>query len=140
MVAWEFLCIAGIVFVILEVFTPALFFLNFAVAAFITSALSLYIHGRFTLVLIFFIFSFLSFAFLRPVIMKRKSKETDTGLESKYIGQTTSASEEISADRGVINIYGERWEARSLSGELIHAGSSVKIVKNESLIMYVEKI
>ena len=47
--------------------------------------------------------------------------------------------EEVNKDKGVITIYGERWEARSLDGQSIPAGVDVKIVKNDSLIMFVEK-
>ena len=42
---------------------------------------------------------------------------------------------------GIITLYGERWEARlSESEEEIPENTEVKIVKNDSLIMYVEKI
>ena len=82
--------------------------------------------------------SFLSFTFLRPLILKRMSKETETGVNDKYIGRTAKAEEEISSDKGVISIYGERWEARSEN--VIEKGSNVKIVRNESLVMFVEKV
>ena len=39
-----------------------------------------------------------------------------------------------------ISIYGERWEARSENGATISKGSEVKIVRNESLIMYVVQV
>ena len=140
MVLWEFLVICGIGFVILELFTPSMFFLNFAVAAFVTAILSLFVTKVLTLVLIFFVFSFLSFIFLRPLILKKMSKETETGVNDKYIGKTVRVEEEITSDRGVIAIYGERWEARTLDGSTIEAGSNAKIIKNDSLIMFVEKI
>ena len=138
MVLWEFLVICGIAFVILELFTPGMFFLNFAAASFITAIVSLFTARTITLVLVFFIMSFLSFAFLRPLILKRMSKETETGINDKYIGKTAKAEEEITSDRGVISIYGERWEARSEN--VIEQGCSVKILRNESLIMFVEKV
>ena len=140
MVLWEFLVICGIGFVILELFTPGMFFLNFAAAAFITAFVSLFTARTITLVLVFFIMSFLSFTFLRPLILKRMSKETETGVNDKYIGKTAKAEEEITPDRGVISIYGERWEARSADGSVIEQGSNVEIVRNESLIMFVKKV
>ncbi len=136
---WQILSIIGILFVILEIFTPSMFFLNFALAGFICALISLFYTNVYGLVIIFCLLSFVSFAFLRPVIMKKMSKETDTGINSKYIGKIVKAEEDISDSHGVINIYGERWEARSDNGEFIPKGSDVKIVRNESIIMYVTK-
>ena len=140
MTLWEFLVICGIGFIILELFTPSMFFLNFAVAAFITALISLITSKTISLVLTFFIMSFLSFIFLRPLLLKKMSKETETGVNDKYIGKTAKVEEEVTSDRGVITIYGERWEARTLDGSNIKSGLNAKIIKNESLIMFVEKV
>ena len=140
MTLWEFLVVCGIGFIILELFTPSMFFLNFALAAFITAVVSLFVTKTLTLVLVFFIFSFLSFVFLRPLLLKKMTKETETGVNDKYIGKTVKVEEEVTSDRGVITIYGERWEARTIDGSTIESGANAKIVKNESLIMFVEKV
>ena len=137
---WELLCVVGVGFVILEIFTPSMFFLNFALASFITALASVYIANKFALVLIFFVLSFLSFAFLRPIIMKKNTKETKTGIEDKYIGRAAKVVEEVSEYKGVISIYDERWEARSEDKSVIPAGAEVKIIRNESLIMSVTKL
>lgn len=136
---WQFLCVVGIAFVILEIFTPSMFFLNFALAAFITAIASLVTLNHFALVLIFFVFSFISFVFLRPILLRRNSKDTETGIEGKYIGKVAKVTEEVTKDRGVITIYGERWDARCLGEQSIPAGADVKIVKNDGLIMFVER-
>ena len=138
MVLWQLLAICGIAFLILEMFTPSMFFLNFSLAAFITAVLSIYTKTPYVLVIAFFVFSFVSFIFLRPIIMKRFNKSKETGINSKYIGQTARAEEDITSSNGVISIYGERWEARSENGTTIEKGSEVKIIRNESIIMYVE--
>lgn len=140
MLIWQFLCVVGVAFVILEIFTPSMFFLNFALASFITAAASLFVADKFYLVLIFFVLSFLSFVFLRPILLRKNSKETETGVEGKYIGQIAKTAEEITSSKGVINIYGERWEARCDEGLTISAGAEVRIVKNNGLIMFVENI
>ncbi len=140
MAIWQFLCIVGVGFVILEMFTPSMFFLNFALASFITAGASIYLTNKFMLVLIFFVLSFLSFAFLRPVILRKNTKETETGIESKYIGKIAKVIDDVSEFKGVISIYDERWEARSEDKSVIPAGCEVKIVRNESLVMYVTKI
>lgn len=138
MTMWEFLCVIGIAFVILEIFTPSMFFLNFALASFITAAISTLYAGKFGLVLIFFLLSFLSFVFLRPILLKRNSKDTETGLNSKYIGKSAKAIADITPSEGAISIYDERWEARNLNDGIIPPGTEVRIVKNDGLIMYVE--
>ena len=137
---WQFLCVVGIAFVILEIFTPSMFFLNFALAAFITAGITLITLNKFALVLAFFLLSFLSFVFLRPMLLRRNSKETETGIEVKYIGKTAKVIEEVGSNGGVITIYGERWEARTQDCEIIPIGTEVKILKNDSLIMYVTKV
>ncbi len=138
MVLWEFIVICGIVFILLELFVPSMFFLNFAFSAFITAIVSLFTAKLLTLVLVFFIFSFLSFAFLRPLLLKRKSKEIETGVNDKYIGRKAKVIEEVSGNNGVISIYDERWNARTEDGSVIPVGTEVEIIKNDSLIMYVK--
>ncbi len=71
---------------------------------------------------------------------KLKNKNYSTGVEEKYIGKTAKVIEDISKNSGAISIYDERWNARTLTDEFIKVGDEVKIVKNESLIFYVEKI
>lgn len=137
---WELLGIVGIAFLILEMFTPSMFFLNFSLAAFITAVLSVYTKNPYTLVITFFVFSFVSFVFLGPILVKRFCKNKETGLVNKYIGKIARAEEDITESSGVISIYGERWEARSESGEFISKGGEVKIIRNESIIMYVEGV
>ena len=138
MVLWEFIVICGIVFIILELFVPSMFFLNFALAAFVTAVASLYTTKMLSLVLVFFIFSFLSFAFLRPLLLKRKSKDIETGVNDKYIGKKAKVIEDVSSDNGAISIYDERWNARTEDSRVIPAGTEVEIVRNDSLIMYVK--
>ena len=135
---WEFMVICGIGFIILELFTPSMFFLNFALAAFLTAIVSLFVIKTLTLVIIFFVLSFLSFVFLRPIILNKYSKETETGVNDKYIGKIAKVIEDVTDTSGAISIYDERWNART-SGEKINAGEEVKIIRNDSLIMYVEK-
>ncbi len=140
MILWQLLAICGIAFLILEMFTPSMFFLNFSLASFICAVLSLYTKNPYVLVIAFFIFSFVSFIFLRPIIMKKLSKSQETGINSKYIDKIAKAETEITGSSGVISIYGERWEARSVNDAVIPQGSEVKIIRNESIIMYISEV
>ena len=136
---WEFIAICGIVFILLELFIPSMFFLNFAVAAFITAFVAFFIAKMSVLVSVFFVFSFLSFAFLRPLLLKKNTKETETGINDKYIGKKAKVIEDVTSDNGSISIYDERWNARTEDGSRIPAGEEVEIIRNDSLLMYVRK-
>ena len=140
MVLWQLLAICGIGFLIFEIFTPSMFFLNFALASFITAGISIFIQNAYTLAIIFVILSFVSFVFLRPIIMKKFNKTKETGINSKYIDKIAKAETDITTSSGVITIYGERWEARSENSQVIPQGSEVKILRNESIIMYVTEL
>ena len=140
MVLWEFIVVCGIVFILLELFIPSMFFLNFAVAAFITAAASVFINTKITLVLIFFVFSILSFVFLRPLILKKMSKETETGINDKYIGKKAKVIEDVSGENGVVSIYDERWNARTEDGSVIPIGAEVEIIRNDNLILIVKSL
>ena len=137
---WQIFAVIGICFLILEMFTPSMFFLNFALSAFITAGVSYWVKNPYALGIIFVVFSFLSFAFLRPIIMKKFCKSKETGVNSKYVDQVAKVEEDVTENSGVITIYGERWDARSENGSVIPQGSEVKILRNESIIMYVELV
>lgn len=141
MVLWEIYAISGLAFLILEMVVPSMFFLNLAFAGFITAIIALFIKSWIVLTFIFVILSILAILLLRPILVKQKeTKEKETGMEGKYIGQIVKVIEPITKYSGAITIYDERWEARVESDETIPAGSEVKIIKNESLVLTVEKI
>ena len=60
--------------------------------------------------------------------------------KGKYIGQVVKVISPITNTSGAITIYGERWEARCEGDDVIPEGVNVKILRNESLIMFVEKV
>ena len=124
---WQLWCLIGIVFCIIEIFTPTMFFLNLGLACFTVQ------------VLVFAVFAALFLIFLRPVLLG-KSKNADSDYEDKYKDKTAVVTEKIGADGGRIAIYGETWQAKSLNGEEIEKDARVKIVKLDSITMYVEKI
>lgn len=141
MVLWEIFAIAGLICLILEMVVPSMFFLNLAVAGFITAIIAVYLTSWIALSIIFIFLSILSILFLRPVLLRnKKTKEQETGIEGKYIGKEAKVIDTITKTSGAISIYDERWEARILGDEEIPTGSMAKIIKNESLIMFVEKV
>jgi inner membrane protein len=137
---WQLFIITGIVFVIVEMLTPVMFFLNLALACFVTAVFALFMVDWNILIPIFVCFSALFLMFLRPILTKIRVTEEKTGVEEKYIGKIAKVLEPVTLTKGVVSIYDERWTARSVSGEQIEVGAEVKIIKNESLLLYVEKV
>ncbi len=141
MVLWEIFAIVGLVCLILEMVLPSMFFLNLAFAGFATAVLALFIHSLVILTVIYVILSILFILLLRPILLRnRESKLQETGMEGKYIGKIVKVIEPVTKFSGAITIYDERWEARVDSDEEIPAGSEVRIVKYDSLVLTVEKI
>ena len=139
-VIWQIMLVVGLLFLILEIFTPAMFFLNFAIAAFVTAVMALFVNHLTFLVISFVVFSIASLTLIRPLLMNIKGSDKKTGIEEKYIGKTVKVISPITKYSGAITIYGERWEARTDEDIEIPTDSEVKIVRNESLVMYVKKL
>ena len=138
---WQIMGILGVVFFVLEIFTPAMFFINLAFASFVTAIAAVFVSDLNILILTFVVFSAIFLLLLRPVLMNLKTtKSQKTGMESKYIGQSVKVISPITKTSGAITIYGERWEARFDGEGEIAEGENVRIIRNESLIMYVERI
>lgn len=136
---WQLLIITGVIFIIIEIFTPMMFFFNLALACFMTAIVALFITDWNILIPVFVTFSLLLLIFLRPILIKSRNGGKQTGVEAKYIGKTAKVVETVTSKSGVVSIYDERWNARSEGGEEIPTGTEVKIVRNESLLLYVEK-
>lgn len=136
---WQLILIMGIIFIIIEMVAPVMFFLNLAFACFITAIFALFFLDWNILIPVFAVFSAIFLVFLRPILTKIRIKEEKTGVEEKYIGQIAKVVEMVTSTSGVVSIYDERWTARCDSGETIEAGSEAKIVRNESLILYVKR-
>lgn len=140
MLLWQLFLIAGLAFLILEMFVPMMFFLNFAIGAFITAAFAVFAANLNVLIPIFLGISVILLIFFRPFLAKHTHPDkTETGVQAQYIGKVVKAIEPINEFSGAVTIYDERWAARSLKGE-IPDGAEVKVVKNEGLTLFVEKI
>lgn len=142
MTYWQIFLVVAIVAFVLEMFTPAMFFLSIAVAALITAIAALWytdIHG---LIITCSVLSVLILLVIRPM-MKKFMHEMPKSVDfnSEYIGKIVKVTEEITNTGGAIAVYGERWDARLANpdAEPIPAGAEVKIVRNESIVLYVEK-
>ncbi|HIQ88773.1 TPA: NfeD family protein [Candidatus Galligastranaerophilus faecipullorum] len=137
--------IVGFLFLFVEILTPSMFFLPLGGAAFFAAVAAFkypdnyWIQGG-----VFALFAVLFFITVRPFMRKKEDGDEQTGVEAKYIANEALVTKDIGAEHtdgiGEIKIYGEIWQAKSADGSEIKAGEMVKITKNESLIMFVEKI
>ena len=138
---WRVWIIAGVIFFIIELFAPALFFLNLAFAAFIGAIAAYFELAGIWQILIFGVAACILIGFLRPLLVKNVQKEdSSTGLDEKYIGQNAKTIRPTGPNDGRITIYGEEWVARSNDGSEIEEGVDVKIIRNDGTIFFVEKI
>lgn len=138
---WMIFVIISIVSVLIEIFAPTLFCINFAIAGILTAIISFF-WGTFpALIAVFAILSLLSILFVKPLLSKHLKKGDTVDFESQYIGKIVNVIEPISTYKGAVSIYDERWEARlKYEGEEIQNDAKVKIVGNDSTILFVEKI
>ncbi len=141
MSAWLVFLIVAIVFFIAEIYTPIMFFMNFAAAAVVCALLGIGTDNYNILIPIFCVLSILFILFLRPFLNINPKKEKKHSFESQYVNQMATAITDITEFTGRIRIYDEDWEARLATPDSpeIKKGSKVTIVHHDDLTMYVEK-
>ncbi len=138
---WQIILGVGIIFLLLEIFAPSMFFLNFALSALICAVVSIFFDNIIFLIILFCVLSIIFILSLRPIFLKKLYKKDEkTGIEEKYIGKTAKVVENIDKNYGIISIYDERWQARNIEDSTIEAGQMVEIVGIDSIIMKVKKI
>lgn len=136
---WQLWCIIGILFFITELFTPVMFFLNLGLACFAAAVAAEFGLPIYFQVLVFAIFSAIFLIWLRPILIKTK-RTNDTEFCTSYIGKSAKVVDTITEDAGRIALYGEEWQAKSIDNSVIEKGAHVKIIRNESIIMFVEAL
>ena len=137
---WQIWCVVAFVFIIIEVSTPAMFFLNLAFASFIVSFFAYFKLDITLQVVLFAIMSLLGILILRPYMLKKEPAKQKTWIEEKYINKKAKVIEEINETQGAITIYGERWLARERNNAIVSINSEVRIVDNDGTLFIVEKL
>ena len=131
--------ICGLLLVIIEFFSPTMFFLTLGLACFITSLFAYVGLGGIIQACIFLFSALFLLLFVKPIFSSIYKNESN--IESKYIGHTVKVIKRTDKSDGRITIYGEDWQAKSLNPDVVfEVGEEAKIIKNESLIMYIDKI
>lgn len=133
--------IIAIAAVVIEIFAPTMFCINFAIAGVLTALISIFWGNLSSTLVIFIVLSILSLLFIKPILVKVLQKDTKADFEGQYYGKIVKCIENITQTQGAVTIYDERWEARLKDeSEEIPVGADVKIVGNDSLILFVEKV
>jgi len=138
---WIIWIIASVIFFIIEIFTPILFFLNLAIAGLITALIAYFSTPLIWQVIIWGVLSGILLLCLRPFLVKNTSDDKEaSGINASYIGKEAKTIMPTGKNDGRITIYGEDWKARSCDGNEIEKDVTVKIVKYDDSIFYVERI
>ena len=138
---WMIFVIISIIAILIEIFIPTMFCINFAIAGIITAIVSFFIDSFIALVFIFIVLSVLSILFVKPLLAKWFKKEDSVDFTAQYIGKVVKTIEPVTMMNGAVTIYDERWEARLQNeGEEIPADTDVRIVGHDSTILFVERI
>ena len=138
---WMIFIIISIIAIVVEIFVPTMFCINFAIAGVITAIVSVFWGTLPNLFILFAVLSLLSIIFIKPILQNLLKKENNADFASQYIGKVVKVIEPVTTTSGAVMIYEERWEARvENEAEPIPVDSDVKIIKNDSLILFVEKV
>lgn len=137
---WQLWGVLAVVLFVIEMLTPALFFLNLSLAAVVMAIITYFVvlsgAWQFTL---FAVLSIPLLAFLRPFLLHLRDSKDTTGLEATYYGKEAKVTEKITENSGRITIFGEAWDARTRDGIEIEAGETVVIKNRKDLTMIVSK-
>jgi membrane protein implicated in regulation of membrane protease activity len=126
--------VLGVALAIAEAFTASLLLIFFAVGALAAGGVAALGGPLLLQVIVFAVVSGLSVAALRPIILQHARSAAETGDTPFGIeaieGGHGMVLEEVDADRGMIKIDGEMWQARSFDGhEKYLPGERVRVIK-----------
>lgn len=142
MAIWMIWLIAGILCIIIEIFTPGFLFLSFGLAAIITGLFSLLIDNIIIQFIIFSITTFLIFFNLRKFSNKLVSQDYQDTNVNALKGKKGFVIKEITKTaKGLVRIEGEEWSAISKHGEGIEIGKQVivKDIDGNKLIVEIDE-
>ena len=139
---WQIWLIASGIFFICEIITVGFLVFWLGVGALIAMLVSFFTSNIIIQMSVFVVSSGLLIFATRPLVNKISKKDVVPTNVYSLIGKKAVVTEDIDwvTGKGQIKFEGEIWSAKSKEQINIPAGSEVKIVKNESLVLTVEKI
>ena len=131
-----------IVFVILEALTTQLTTIWFALGA--VAAIISYMFDAATWIqwVVFTLVSLIALAVTRPFVKRITNKQKTRTNADMVIGKTAVVETAIdnTLSQGTVKVNGNIWTARSESGDIIPAGSSVVVMRIDGVKLIVDKI
>ena len=140
---WLIWVIISIVCLILELSSGDCFILCFAIGSAVSAIVAGCGANLTVQIITFAAVSVLSLLLVRPTLLKKLHKPNRERLSNAeaVIGQQGRVSEAIAAGGyGRVAIDGDDWKARSADGSAIDKGTTVRVVKMDSIILTVEPI
>jgi len=134
--------VIGVVFLILEMITPAFFYMWFGIGAFIAAISALWLDFYWQLS-IFLLSSAALLALTRPLARKIQKSESPRKIHlEEIIGKEALVIQEIDneAGRGLVKVDGDVWRAISEDGEKIEKGEKVVILRVEGAHVVVRRL
>ena len=141
---WHYWVIAGVFFLILEIFAPSFISACLGIGA-IFGGLAAGIGLDFKWQIGFFAAATLaSFFTVRPVMLKyayKASEKVKTNVDS-MVGKLGVVTEKIdhTAQTGRVRIDGDDWKAESENDEIIESGTRIEVIKIESIVITVRPL
>ena len=130
--------IIGVLMFIIEIFTPSFVAGSVGIGLFCAGVASFFIDSPSWLLFIGICGTAITMFTIRPVVLKWLDKTGAPTNSDAMIGRVTKAKEVIDCDSGSISLDGVVWQARTLDGSEIAAGTPVEVVKIDSIILYVK--
>jgi membrane protein implicated in regulation of membrane protease activity len=133
---------AMLLLLVIEACTLGLVTIWFAVGAFLSAVLSVFIKNVWIEWLIFVLVSAVSLAIIRPLLIdKVNSKKTKTNVES-LIGKRARVVKEIDnfAGSGTVILNGMEWSALSDDDKVIKEGTNVSVKQVRGVKLIVERM
>lgn len=137
---WHWWIIAGIVFWVLEIFTPSFVSGNVGLGCFAAAVVSALDGSATWQIVAFAAMNLVGFVLVRPIFLKYLDRSSDIkkmGVEG-YLGRMVKVVEPIEPGQvGRVQLGGEVWKAASENGEAIAEGAQARVVRMDSLTLYV---
>lgn len=139
MESWHWFTFLGILFIVLEIFTPSFFMLPAGVAFLLTAFWSLFIQDIGGLLALLgthlLIVYWVSYKYVWPRLTRRAPKAPQLGI----VGKIATVTEAITRDgnHGYVKLYGDSW--RAIAQEEFSVGEQVRIIDTEGNKVVVER-
>ena len=134
--------VAVVIFLFVEIISPHLVTLWFAIGAIVSLIASIYGISIKNQVVIFFVISIILLSSLRPLYVKYiKVKNIRTNVDA-LIGEIGVVTSKIDGQEsvGLVKVKGQIWSAISEGSEKISVDERVKVLKIEGVKLIVQKV